>query len=159
MPFLTSFRIALRDFANKVLAIDDSQLPKNQIDLLKNYVDNHRFDTNTGDLKELMKVLKKKHEVDTIIVSKRNGSMVVSSNGTDLSEAVTGTALFNYIRSELPKSQSIMIKCDDWYMLFPSNEMVYIVKAPASLAPIELNAISRDVEKFLSKAEEITVSN
>lgn len=159
MPFLTSFRLALRDFANKVLAIDDSQLPRDQIELLKDYMNNHRFNTNTGDLKELMKVLKKKHEVDSIIVSKRNGSMVVSSNGTDLNEAVIGTALFNYIRSELPKSQSIMIKCDDWYMLFPSGDMIYIVRAPASLVPIELNAISRDVEKFLSKSEEITVSN
>ncbi|MFH1586603.1 MAG: hypothetical protein ABID38_01970 [Candidatus Diapherotrites archaeon] len=159
MPFLTRFRIALRDFANKVLAIDDTQLPRDQVNLLKNYVDNHRFNTNTSDLKDLMQILKKKHEVDSIIVSKRNGSMVASSNGNDLNEAVMGTALFNYIRSELPQSQSIMIKSDDWYMLFPSSEMVYIVRAPASLAPIELNAISKDVEKFLSKAEEITVNN
>lgn len=151
MSFIEKARIALLNLAEKVLDIDKTVTPKNQIDTLNDYLLRFNFNTDTDDLNKLVNILRKKHLVDSICISNSNGSLIVSSNGNDFNQAVTGTALFNYIQSEIPNSKAILIKSDGWYMLLPHNKKIYIVKACSDLSPIELNAIAKDVETFLRK--------
>jgi hypothetical protein len=155
MPIISRARVILRDFAHKVLDIDDTRLPENQIRLLKDHMAKHRQQMKeAASLKEMVNFLKRKHLVDSICVSEADGSTVVSSNGDDLSEAVTATALFNYISSEVPASEAVMIKANGgWFMLIQAEKRVYAVKAPASLTTVELKALARDVEKALKKKQ------
>lgn len=160
MPILSKARIALRNFAQKVLDIDDTKLPEGQIRLLKDHMARHRQEMDAqANLREMVSFLKRKHLVDSICVSEADGSTVISSNGNDLSEAVTATALFNYISTEVPASEAVMIKANGgWFMLIQSQEKVYAVKAPASLSTIELKALAKDVEKMLKSKQFATAS-
>jgi len=160
MPIISKARVILRDFAHKVLDIDDTKLPEGQIRLLKDHMAKYKQQMKeAASLREMVNFLKRKHLVDSICVSEADGSTVISSNGNDLSEAVTATALFNYISSEVPSSEAVMIKANgEWFMLMQSEKKVYAVKAPASLTTIELKALARDVEKAL-KSKQFATSN
>lgn len=142
---------AFRGIANTILDLDTTSVPQEQMNALNDILARHRFNTNAKTLEELVNILKKKHLVDEISVTQKNGSLLVSSAGNGVSQAITASALFNYIQSELPKSETILIKNHSWNMLFSFGGKIYIVKAPASLTTIELKAISKEVEAFLEK--------
>jgi len=134
--------------AEKLLGIDNTAIPKQQLKAINEILSRFKFDTNTKDKKKLMEVLKKKHLVDSILVAQRNGSIVMDSNGNSIKEAICGTALFNYIQSEMPKSETVLIKGEkDWFMLFPQRENVFIVRAPSSMSCIELKALAKEIEE------------
>ncbi len=139
----------LKKIASVIFDIDDTVKPVAHLKLLEDYAGKFNFETKTTDVAELLKVLKKKHLVDEIVVSTMNGSSIVSTNGNAVSDAVTGAALFNYIQSELPKSRSVLIQSNGWYMLFPHLNKLYIVRAAANLAGVELKALAKEIDSFL----------
>lgn len=151
MSFVTRARTAIRNFAEKVLDVDDGIAPRSQLQVMEDYLNRHRFNTQVSQLDELVKILKQKHLVDSICVSTSTGTMLASTNGHEINQAVIGTALFNYISSEIPKSEAVLVKSRDWFMLLPYSDKIYIIKASASLSTIELKAIAKEVEAFLSK--------
>lgn len=141
---------AVKRFASRVLDLDESPVRNTpQYQLMFEATRNNHYDLDVAELKELVSVLKKKHVIESVLVAYQNGSLILSSNGQDVKEAIKGTALYSYVRSEIPKSTSILIKADDWYMLHPFNKKIYIVRATASLSYPELKAISEDIESFL----------
>jgi len=141
----------LMKVATKVLDLDDTVKPIAHLKLFEDYLDKFDFDTNTEDAMEFLSILKKKHLVDDIVVASMNGSSIVSTNGDSISKAVSGAAMFNYIQSELPKSESIMIKNNGyWNMLFPEKDKLYIVKASSDLSMVELRSLAKEIESFLS---------
>jgi len=142
---------ALRNLVNLVLDLDTTEVPQEQINALNDILARHRFNANAKSLEELVHILKKKHLVDEICVTQKNGSLLVSTSSNGVSQAITASALFNYIQAELPKSEVILIKNHDWNMLFSFGGKIYVVKAPASLTTIELKAISKEIENFLEK--------
>jgi len=151
VKMLKSAKNLLRSFAAKVLDLDDTVKPMAHLRLFEDYLDKHNFDTDTSDLNEFLEVLKKKHLVDEILVSTTNGGTIVSStNGDSVSKSVTGAALFNYVESEHPKSETILIKSNGvWNMIFSYGEKLYIIKASSDLSIVELRSLAKDMEKFL----------
>jgi len=144
----------IKNFASRVLGLDNTQVPEKQLNAVSEILSKHTFNTNTSDLKRFLKILKKKHLVDLICVAGRNGSVIASTtNGNGLKEAITGTAMFNYVNSEIPKSETILVKSNEWYMLMPYKNKVFIVRAPASLSTIEFGALAKEVEDKLSKGK------
>ncbi|HIH16351.1 MAG TPA: hypothetical protein HA252_03025 [Candidatus Diapherotrites archaeon] len=149
MSLASFLGFVFRRASGLLLDLDDTCLPVEQLRALHDFSQRHRFEENPAHLQELVSVLKKKHAVDAIIVANRHGSMVVSSEGDLDTEALTGTALFNYVRAEIPDSDAILVRAGNWYMLFPFNEKVYILRAGSSLSTIEMHAIAREVEAFM----------
>lgn len=144
----------VRGIASRVLAIDDTVFPKSQVSMLQEIFSRHNFDLDFDDFSELLLALKHKHLVDSIIVTKRDGTVVASSEQNGLKTAITGTALFNYVNSELAKTETILIKSNgDWFMVFPFREKVFVVKASASLSVTELRALAKELDCFLSANE------
>ncbi|PIN85067.1 MAG: hypothetical protein COV47_04150 [Candidatus Diapherotrites archaeon CG11_big_fil_rev_8_21_14_0_20_37_9] len=149
------FKVAksfLNGFARKVLDLDDTVKPTSHLDLFEDYLGKFSFNTNTNSIEIFLKELKKKHLVDDIVVSSLNGSSIASTNGHAISSAVTGAALYNYVQSEIPKSQSVIIKADNWHMIIPYNGKLYIVRASSDLSTIELKALAKEIDKFLVKS-------
>ncbi|MFH1391626.1 MAG: hypothetical protein ABIH20_04915 [Candidatus Diapherotrites archaeon] len=147
------FKIAkslVKKFATKVLDLDDTVKPVGHLKLFEDYLDKFDFDTNTPDVMKFLDVLKKKHLVDDIVVATQNGSTVVSTNGNSVTKAVSGAAMFNYIQSEHPKSESVMIKSNGyWNMIFPDKDKLYIVKASSDLSVTELRSLAKEIDAFL----------
>ena len=136
-------------FARALLDIDDTSKPVQHLNFFRDYSDRFHFDTNTDDAHKFLNELKKKHMVDDIVVASFNGSSLLSSNGNSVSRAVSGAALFNYVHSELPKSESLMVKSNGWHMIVPYNKKLYIVKAASDLSNIELRALAKEIDSFL----------
>lgn len=151
MSIFSKAKTVLRNVAGKLLDVDDSMAALAQLSVMEDYLAKHKFNTDVFQVTELVKVLKQKHLVDSICVSTSTGTTIATTNGSEVSEAVVGTALFNYISSEIPKSEAVLIKTKDWYMLLPFKGKIYIVKAAASLSTVELKAIAKEVEAFLVK--------
>ena len=152
MKFFSKAKSVLLGFAQKVLDVEQenaSYYPKNTFD---EYLSRFDFDTSkVGEVPELLRLLQKKHLVDSICVASSNGSLVASSNGDDFTQALTGTALFNYVQSELPKSEALLVKSNGWYMVFPFRKKIFIIRAFDSLSTLEMKAIANEIEGFLSK--------
>jgi hypothetical protein len=84
------------------------------------------------------------------LVTNLDGSIVVSSEGNGHTEGIVGTAMLSYIKSELPDSESVLIKRNGhWFMMFPLNKKVFIVKAGSELSNIELKALAFELDGML----------
>lgn len=143
---------ALRNIAQRVLDVDDGSYSMAQVEMLEDFLGRFEFDTsNVRELADLLKVLQKKHLVDSICVASSNGQLIASTNGESFSEALTGTAMFNYVQSELPKSSVLLVRANGWYMVFPFKKKIFIIKAMDYLSAVELTVIAKEVEEFLAK--------
>lgn len=150
MMVLRNVSSLLRKVTRKVLDVENDSPPHDQMDLLNNFLARHKWELNTSSLQDLIQGMKKKHLVDSICICSPNGSIVISTDENDFSEALIGSALFNYIKNELPESETVLIKDkDNWFMVFPYNAKVYIIRAGADLTTIELRALAKEVESFL----------
>ena len=141
----------IKDIALRVLALDDTDLPQEQFDFIRDCSQKMmRFEIMPDELKDLMKFVQAKHAVDSILVTNLNGSTLASSDGHSIKQGLNRTALFNYIASELPKSETVMIKAEGlWHILFKFEEKIFIITAASNLSRPELQAIAREVQGFL----------
>jgi phosphotransferase system IIB component len=145
---------ALKLFARKLLALDETSLPEEQFNAIEEIFSRFKFDLDTKDSKKLIQILKKKHLVDSIAVALNNGSTLISSNGNNLKEVITGTALMNYIKSEIPKSETVLVKSkNDWFMLVPFKGKVFIIRAASNLSIVELKALVEELNSFLESQQ------
>lgn len=151
MAMRKKFAFFLKNFASKVLDVDDTALPERQLELLSDFLAKYKFNINNGNISEIVSTLKKKHMVDSILVTNKDGSIILSSEGNGMHEAITGAAMLNYINSEMPQSQTVFVKNKGhWFMLLPYNNKVYIVKSSSDLSNIELRALAKELEKFIA---------
>ena len=145
---------AARGLASKVLAFDDTMVPVEQLNTLNDLMAKHRLSIQESpSLKEALEYLKKKHLVDSVTITREDGSLIVSSEGNGFQEAITGAAMLNYVKSELPESNSILVKGKDaWVMIIPYGKKIYIVKAASNLENVELKALAREIETYLKNS-------
>jgi hypothetical protein len=142
----------LRKFAARVLE-DDTSRPDSQIDFLKDFLSKHKY-VFSQDFEENLVILKRKHLVDSFLVTNLDGSIVVSSEGDGHTEGIMGTAMLSYIKSELPDSESVLIKRNGhWFMMFPLNKKVFIVKAGSELTNIELKSLAFELDGLMQSAK------
>ena len=155
MEIFSRISSAFRDFASAVLDLERSGLPKHQSVLLNDLVSRHNFSVKAVDFSKALSVVKKKHLVDSVIVSKKDGTVIVSTHGNGFKESITATALFNYVASELPESEVTLIKQkDDWLMVLPFEDKIFIVKAGSDVSTIELRALAREIERLIKHQAE-----
>ena len=128
---------------------DSTSKPISQIEFLKDFLSRHKY-VFTQDFEENLVVLKRKHLVDSFLVTNLDGSIIVSSDGNGHTDGIMGTAMLSYIKSELPDSESVLIKRNgSWFMLFPLNKKVFIVRAGSELTNIELKALAFELDGLL----------
>ena len=140
----------VRGITKRVLDVEDHHTPQEQMKLLNNFLAQHKLELNASSIQELVQSMKKKHLVDSICICSPNGSIVISTDENDFSEAIIGSAMFNYIKTELPESETILVKDkENWFMVFPHNGKIYIVRATSDLTRIELHALAKEIESFL----------
>ena len=140
-----------RTVASRILDIDDTSVPYEQLEILNDFLSKHQFNVSGKDSSRLLNVLKKKHMVDSITVVNHDGGLVVSSEGNGVSEGQLAKTLLSYVDSEFSTPESLLIKgANNWFMVFPFNEKTFVVKAPSSLSNVELRALAKEVESVVS---------
>ncbi|MDD5163674.1 MAG: hypothetical protein PHD95_05725 [Candidatus ainarchaeum sp.] len=137
--------------ASILLDLDDTQQPKEQIAVLGDFLAKYKFEIDASSMDEFLGLLKKKHFVDSITVSKA-GEVIASSEGNGIGESFASAALIEFIGKQLEDPETILMKMSDcWFMIFPFNQNIYIVKAGTNLSTIELRALAREIDVFLKK--------
>ncbi len=146
---------AAKSIASKLLAFDDTAVPVDQINTLNDLMTKHKISfKESQDLGDLLTFMKRKHLIESVTITREDGSMIVSSEGNGFHEAITGAAMLNYVKSELPESKSILVKGKDgWMMIIPHEKKIYIVKATSNLEHLELRALAKEIEQHLKKAD------
>ena len=140
----------LRKFAARVLDSDTAK-PHSQLEFLRDFLSKHKY-VFSEDFEENLSVLKRKHLVDSFLVTNYDGSVVVSSEGNGHSEGMIGTAMLSYIKGEMPESEAVLIKREsNWFMLFPLNKKVFIVKAGSELSGVELKALAIELTTLMEE--------
>lgn len=140
----------VRSVTKRVLDVEDNHTPQEQMKLLNTFLSRHKFELNTSSIQDLVQSMKKKHLVDSICICSPNGSIVISTDENDFSEAIIGSAMFNYIKTELPESDTILVKDkENWFMIFPYNGKIYIIRAASDLTRVELQVLAKEIESFL----------
>ena len=143
-----------RKVASRVKDEDTTIRPTSQVDFLKDFLSKHNY-VFSQDFEENLEILKKKHLVDDFVVTNFDGSVVASSNGNGQSDGIMGTAMFSYIKSEIPDSEAVLIKREDgWFMLFALNKKVFIVRAGSDLSGIELKALALELSILMEENKE-----
>jgi hypothetical protein len=141
----------LKKFVMKVMDVDDTEAPVSQLQLLRDFLSRHRYEFS-DDFDENLATLKRKHMVDSFVVTNTDGSVILSSEGNGHMEGIVGTAMYSYIQSELPGSESVLVKKDDgWFMIFSIDKKIYIVKAGCELSNIELKALANELHLMIPK--------
>lgn len=149
---LAKTRNALKSMVSRLLDVDTTEYPKEQVALLNELFRSNGNDSAPREVHELVHKLKKKHLVTEISVSRPDGSLVASTHLEGEKDAVSGAALYHYINSEVPKARVVTVASEkNWNMFFPYNGRIYIVQAPSSLEPVELRAIAHDIEEFVTE--------
>lgn len=142
---------ALQKFAAKVMDVDTTEAPASQMEVLRDFLSKHRYEFS-DDLEQNLRVMKRKHMVDSFVVTNNDGSIIVSSEGNGQMEGIVGTAMYSYIKSELPGSESILVKKDDgWFMIISLDERIYIIKAGSELSNIELKTLATELHSMIPK--------
>jgi len=148
----------LRTKFSKKIHNDGTSRPDSQVDFLRDFLSKHNF-IFSDDFQENLEILKKKHLVESFVVTNFDGSIVAASDGNAQSEGIMGTAMLSYIQSEIPASEAVLIKKDDgWFMLFTLNEKVFIVQAGSELSSIELKALALELSILLDENKVLTKS-
>ncbi|GEM_PF-7108807 len=80
--------------------------------------------------------------LDSIVISKPDG--VVIGNGGSRIESVKGSALFEYIRSELPDADYVLVRVENGTrVIYSDGEYIYIAKAKGYVSPLEMKLLSK----------------
>jgi hypothetical protein len=116
-----------------------------QLTFLKDFLAKHKY-VFSNNFYENLEILKKKHLVESFIVTNFDGSIIAKSDDSLNEHAIIGTAMLSYIKSELPTTETVLLKKDDgWFMLFTLDKKVFIVNAGSELSNIELKALAFDL--------------
>lgn len=122
-----------------------------QVDFLRDFLSDHNY-IFSKDFEKNLDILKRKHLVDSFVVTNFDGSLIVSSDDSGQSEGILGTAMLSYIKSELPRTETVLIKQDStWFMLFNLDKKVFIVRAGSELSNIELRALAFELSALLDE--------
>lgn len=144
----------IKDILFKFLPNKNSQssdFNNSQVEFLKDFLSKHNY-IFSNDFGKNLEILKKKHLVDSFVVTNFDGSVILSSDIDEQHDGIIGTAMLSYIQSELPQTQTVLIKKEEgWFMLFNLDKKVFIVRAGSELSNIELRSLAFDLSSLLEE--------
>ena len=139
-------------FAARVLDFDHTALPEQQFAMIQDMLASRSFEVKGREAQELLNCLKRKHLVNSITVRRMKDQMVLSSSGNGNAESKHGTELIDFASKAFAGTDLVSMRSgNDWVMLMPWQESLYIVKANSSLSGIELKALAKEIESVLRK--------
>ncbi len=145
----------LRKLSSKKGLVEKETRGNSQVEFLRDFLSKHNY-VFSQDFEENLSILKRKHLVDSFVVTNFDGSVVVSSEGSPQSEAIMGTAMLSYIKSEIPDSEAVLIKKEgSWFMLFTLDKKVFIVEAGSELSNIELKALALELSILIEENKSV----
>jgi hypothetical protein len=90
--------------------------------------------------------------VDSLIISKKDGSVLMSSDGDGFDRAVKGSSLYEYIASEMPGTKSLTIKDKNGYnIIYPVGDLVCLLRSSGEISDLEVKRIAERLNEGMQK--------
>ena len=134
MSFAWEFKNLLRRLSGRQ-SLEEERFNR----LMSIRMDLDKFDTVDDPMYKLINDF----TLGSITVSKSDGSVLLG-NGNSRIESVKGSALLDYIKSEVPSANYVMIKTRSGArVIYSDGEYIYIVRASGYVSPLEMKLISQ----------------
>lgn len=89
---------------------------------------------------------------DSLIVAKRDGLVLMSTEGDSFQKAVKGSSIFEYINTEFPDTRMLTIKNENKYnMICTDKDLIYIIRSTGDISPVEARKIMEELNTGLQK--------
>jgi len=101
---------------------------------------------------EYVKNVAKDFYVDSLIISKKDGSVLMSSDGDGFARAVKGSSICEYITSEFPDAKFMTIKDDSGYnIIYPVGDLVCLLRSSGEISDVEVKRIVQRLDEGIHK--------
>ncbi len=88
------------------------------------------------------------YSLASIVVSKLDGTVILGNGGSRV-ESVKGSALFDYVKRELPDASYLMVRTKNGVrVIYSDGEYIYIARSPGYVSPLEMKLLAK---KFRSE--------
>lgn len=94
---------------------------------------------------EYVKNIMEDFYVDSIVVSKMDGSVLMADNKDNAFEkAVKNTSLYEFVKSEFPKAKTLTIKEEGKYnIIYIDNDLLYLIQTSGEISLAETKRIAQ----------------
>lgn len=90
--------------------------------------------------------------LDSIVVAKPDGSVLMSNHKGAFEKAVKTSSLFEYINAEFPRTKMLMIKDEDKYnVIYRDNDKLYLLETAGDISLAETRAVVKRINQGLIK--------
>ncbi|NYZ79882.1 hypothetical protein H0N95_01375 [Candidatus Micrarchaeota archaeon] len=90
--------------------------------------------------------------VDSIIVSKKDGSVLMNTEDADAFEKmVKTTSLYEYINSEFPDTRMMIVKDKSKYtILYTEKDLIYLFKTTGEVSIVEVKQMAKKINQGIT---------
>lgn len=105
------------------------------------------------DSKQLAKNLAKNFYLDSVVVSKKDGSILMNTEDADAFEKmVKATSMYEYINTEFPNTRMMLLKDKNKYtVLYTEKDLIYMFKTSGEVSIIEAKQIAKQINKGMKQ--------
>ena len=124
---------------------------KERIEFLKEllWIEVQKVAKKPGDY---VKNLAKDFYVDSLIISKKDGSVLMSSEADAFTKAVKGSSVYEYITSEYPDAKILTIKDESGYnIIYPVGDLVCLLRSSGEISDLEVKRIVQRLDEGIHK--------
>lgn len=101
---------------------------------------------------EYVKNVAKDFYVESLIISRRDGSVLMSSEKDAFAKSVKGSSVYEYISSEFPGAKFMTIKDENGYnIIYPVGDMVCLLRSSGEISDLEVKRIVDRLDEGVHK--------
>ncbi len=101
---------------------------------------------------EYVKNLAKDFYVESLIISKKDGSVLMSSGGDGFADSVKGSSISEYIQSEYPDAKFTIIKDKNGYnYIYPVGDTVCLLRSSGEVSELEIKRMVQKLDEGIHK--------
>ena len=102
--------------------------------------------------KQYVRNVQEDYYVDSIVVSKNDGEVVMTTEDKAFERAVRSSSLMEYIKSEFPDTTMMIVKDKDKYnVLYTEGDLLYSFNAPGEVSVMETKQIAKQIRAGLKQ--------
>ena len=90
--------------------------------------------------------------VESLIISKKDGSVLMSSDKDAFAKSVKGSSVYEYISSEFPGAKFLTIKDEEGYnVIYPVGDLVCLLRSSGEISDLEVKRIVDRLDEGVHK--------
>ncbi|MFH0987123.1 MAG: hypothetical protein V1911_03710 [Candidatus Micrarchaeota archaeon] len=124
---------------------------KRRIEIIQELIAQHAL-PEPKEPKQYAKNLATNFYLDSIVVSKKDGTIVMSTDGNSFDKAVKATSFCEYVKTNYPGTKFMTMKGNGKYdVLYNDGDLVFMFRSPGDISISETKRIAEQVRTGMEK--------